>query len=465
MKISNLKAALIMCVALAVASLNPKIALAQQASSKAQKQPNIIVILADDLGFGDLGSFGGRTIRTPNLDRMAREGGRLTRFFASANVCTPSRAGLLTGRYAARSGLAVGVIYPHSAYGLPESEVTLPELLVDAGYRTAMLGKWHLGSVASAWPTRHGFQSFWGVPWSNDMNPLPLYRDMTILEEPLVQETFAERLVEEAKGVINSPSDKPFFLYVAHIAPHVPLRPGPAFRGKSQQGLYGDFVEEMDWTTGEILKALKAAGKDQDTLVIFTSDNGPWWEGSSGPLRDRKGSTYEGAYGVPFIARWPGKIPSGTVSDQMSMNIDLLPTLAALAGAKVPTDRVIDGQNIWPILSKRGAVTPHDKLYFFSNANVAAVRTQDWRMVVRAYYLNFDAPLDQFNYRLLFNMKNDRGETVSLADRFPEIVDRLKAMIDAARAEFGAITQQRTSPQADGPIQLPNETRPLKKAP
>lgn len=465
MKISKMKAAFVMGLAFAFMSLDPKNAVAQQAISTAQKQPNIIVILADDLGYGDLGSFGGRAIRTPNLDKMAREGARLTRFFTSANVCTPSRAGLMTGRYAARSGLAVGVLYPHSTYGLPESEITLPELLVGAGYRTAMLGKWHLGSVASAWPTRHGFQTFWGVPWSNDMNPLPLYRDMTILEEPLVQETFAERLVAEAKGVIDAPSDKPFFLYVAHIAPHVPLRPGPSFRGKSHQGLYGDFIEEMDWTTGEIFKALKAAGKDQDTLVIFTSDNGPWWEGSSGPLRDRKGSTYEGAYGVPFIARWPGKIPSGIVSDQMSMNIDLLPTLAALAGAKVPADRVIDGQDIWPIMSRRGAPTPHDKLIFFSNANIAAVRTQDWRLVVRAFYATFDAPLDQLNYRLLFDMKKDRGETVSLADRFPDVVGRLKAMIEAARVEFGAITQQRTSPQPDGPIQLPNETRAIKKAP
>lgn len=465
MKISKLKAAFLMCLALSFASFDPKAAVAQQALSKAQKQPNIIVILADDLGYGDLGSFGGRAIRTPNLDKMAREGGRLTSFFASANVCTPSRAGLLTGRYAARSGLAVGVLYPHSTYGLPESEITLPELLAGVGYRTAMLGKWHLGSVDSAWPTRHGFQTFWGVPWSNDMNPLPLYRNTTILEAPLVQETFAQRLVGEAKAVIEAPSDKPFFLYVAHIAPHLPLRPGPSFRGKSKQGLYGDFIEEMDWTTGEIFKALKAAGKDRDTLVIFTSDNGPWWEGSSGPLRDRKGGTYEGSYGVPFIARWPGKIPGGIVSDQMSMNIDLLPTLSALAGARVPTDRVIDGQDIWPILTKRGAQTPHEKLFFFSNANIAAVRTQDWRLLVRAYYLTIDAPLDQFNYRLLFDMKNDRGETVSLADRFPDVVGRLRAMIDAARAEFGAIAQPRTDPYANGPVWMPNETPATKKAP
>lgn len=199
-------------------------------------------MLADDLGFGDLGSFGARQIRTPHLDRMARDGARLTSFFSSANVCTPSRAGMLTGRYPARSGLAVGVLQVHSTYGLPESEITVPELLKGQGYRTAMLGKWHHGSRANFWPTSHGFDTFWGVPWSNDMNPLPLYRGMEILEEPLVQEAFADRLVEEARAVISAPSQQPFFLYISHVAPHVPLQPGSKFAGRSKAGLYGDFV-------------------------------------------------------------------------------------------------------------------------------------------------------------------------------------------------------------------------------
>jgi arylsulfatase A len=423
-------------------------------ASVPHKQPNIVVILADDLGYGDVGAFGARTIKTPHLDRMAREGVRMTRFFASANVCTPSRAGLMTGRYAARSGLAVGVLYAHSTYGLPQSEVTLPEVLRDAGYRTAMLGKWHLGSVAEAWPTRHGFETFWGVPWSNDMNPLPLYRDTTIIEEPLVQESFATRLVTEARAVIEAPSNRPFFLYVAHIAPHVPLRPGPAFAGTSAAGAYGDFVQEMDWTTGEILSALKRAGKDRDTLVIFTSDNGPWWEGSAGELRDRKGGTFEGAYAVPMIVRWPGAVPRNTTSDAMAMNIDLLPTLARLAGGQVPTDRVIDGRDIWPLWTNANAATPHERLLFFSNASIAAVRTLDWRLVVRAYYLTFDAPLDRFNYRLLFNMKTDRAETTSLWDRLPEIGARLQAMLAAAQAEFAVLPQNRTDPFAQAPVQL-----------
>jgi arylsulfatase A len=447
---------LVRLLVMAVAAL----VVAGPASYAAPARPNIIVVLADDLGFGDLGAYGATRIRTPHLNRMAREGALLTSFFASANVCTPSRAGLLTGRYAVRSGLAVGVLQAHSTYGLPESEITLPELLRDAGYRTAMLGKWHLGSRENFWPMRHGFDYFWGVPWSNDMTPFPLYRGTTIIEEPTNQETFATRLADEARAVIAAPSDKPFFLYIAHIAPHVPLRPGPAFRGKSKAGLYGDFVEEMDWTMGEVFAALRESGKDRDTIVIFTSDNGPWFEGSSGGLRDRKGSTFEGAFGVPFIARWPAGIPRGVRSDQMAMNIDLLPTLAALAGAKTPTDRVIDGQNIAPLLTTRAASTPHEKLFFFSNAEVAAVRTQDWRLVVRTFYQTFDVPLDRFNYRLLFDMKADRGETESVWALFPKVAAQLEAMIVAARKEFAGLVQQKPLPAAGAPIQLPGETRP-----
>jgi len=435
------------------------------AAAATPARPNVIVILADDLGYGDVGVYGAPRIRTPHIDRMAREGARLTSFFASANVCTPSRAGLMTGRYAARSGLAVGVIHAHSTYGLPESEITIPEMLRTAGYRTAMLGKWHLGSVANYWPTNHGFETFWGVPWSNDMNPLPLYRGQTILEEPLVQETFATRLVAEARAVIEAPSDRPFFLYVAHIAPHVPLRPGPAFRGKSRAGLYGDFVEEMDWTTGEILASVKRAGKDRNTLVIITSDNGPWFEGSSGPLRDRKGSTFEGGFGVPFVARWPGTIPGGLVTDQMAMNIDLLPTIAAATGAAAPTDRPIDGQNILPLLTRRASTTPHERLLFFSNASVAAVRTQDWRLVMRSFYQTLDVPFDALGYRLLFDMRADRGETDSVWHLFPEVARRLEAMLVKARAEFGALPQQRTDFAKPGPIQLPGETRPQPPGP
>lgn len=426
------------------------------ANASTGSRPNIVLILADDLGYGDLGCYGGRWIATPHLDRMAREGAKLTNFFSSANVCTPSRAGLLTGRYPIRAGMAVGVAYPHSTHGLAPSEITIAKVLKEAGYRTAMLGKWHLGAVASAWPTAHGFDDFWGVPYSNDMTPFPLYRGDTVIERETVQETFAERLVTEARRVISQPSPDPFFLYVAHIAPHVPLRPGPAFLGRSAAGRYGDFVEEMDWTVGETLKAIAESGKDQDTLVVFTSDNGPWWEGSSGDRRDRKGSTWEGAYAVPLVARWPGKIRNQTVSKAIAMNFDLFATFARLAGAPLPQGVALDGKDIWPVLTGSN-VSPHDALLFFSNANIAAVRDQDWRLVLRAYYQTFDAPLERFNARQLFNVGIDPGETVNLIDRHPEIAERLQGFVDAARKEMGDIAQMRTDPFArDHPPVLPN---------
>ena len=440
----------------------PNTAAAKRAASvqTSSPAPNIIIVLADDLGYGDLAGYGSTRIATPHLNKMAREGVRLTSFFSSANVCTPSRAGMLTGRYAARSGLAVGVLQAHSTYGLPESEVTIPEMLRASGYRTAMLGKWHLGSRANFWPTTHGFDQFWGVPWSNDMNPLPLYRGTQIIEEPLVQETFADRLVVEARDIIQAPSEKPFFLYISHIAPHLPLRPGPRFRGRSKAGLYGDFVEEMDWTMGEIFRVLRQSGKDQNTLVIFTSDNGPWFEGSSGGLRGGKGSTFEGAFGVPFIARWPSKIPRGLVSDEMAMNIDVLPTLAYVARANLPTNRIIDGKNIADILTRRATPTPHERLLFFSNAEIAAVRTNDWRLVVRTFYQTFDVPLEVFGYRLLFDMRKDRGETQSVWHVFPEVAARLETMLTVARAEFAQLPQQQPIPASGAPIQLPAGERP-----
>jgi uncharacterized sulfatase len=422
--------------------------------------PNIILVMADDLGYGDIGAFGATRIRTPNLDRMARQGAALTRFFASANVCSPSRAGLLTGRYPARSGMAVGVLLAHSTYGLPESEITLPEMLREAGYHTYMLGKWHLGSRLNFWPTNHGFDAFWGVPWSNDFQIVPLYRDTKMIEEPLIQETFTERLVDEARTIINNASDRPFFLYVAPIAPHVPLRPGSRFRGRSEAGLYGDAVEELDWMMGEIFTALRAAGKDRNSIVMFTSDNGPWFEGSSGDRRDRKGSTFEGAYAAPLIARWPARIPRGLRSDQMAMNIDILPTLTHLVGVRPPQDRVIDGRNIFPLLTERHARTPHERLLFFANENVAAIRTQDWRLVTRSYYQTFDAPLGNLGYRLLFNVQRDPHENYNVWDRHPDVVARLEGMMRDARAEFAAIPQQRPVPGANQAVQLPGEERP-----
>jgi uncharacterized sulfatase len=437
--------------------------MALPAWAAAAPHPNIILILADDLGAGDMGVTGNRHIRTPTLDRLAREGALLSNHFASAPVCTPSRAGLLTGRYPVRTGLAVGVTYPHSTAGLPQRETTIATVLKQAGYRTAMLGKWHLGSTRDSWPTAHGFDRFWGVPWSNDMTPLPLYRNLERIEEPLRQETFADRLVEEAKAVIAEPSDKPFFLYVAHIAPHIPLRPGPRFKGRSKAGLYGDFVEEMDWTTGEILKAVKAAGKDRETIILFTSDNGPWFEGSAGNRRGRKGDSFSGASAAPLLARWPGRIPATRRSDAIAMNIDLAPTLAALAGTGMPTDRPIDGRNIWPLLTGQ-APSPHDQLIHFVNDQPAAIRTQRWRLVARAFYTSYFAPLDQFGAELLFDMADDPGETRNLADRHPDIVADLRQRLKAAEASFAGISQLRTDPFKRGPTILPDQPAPADAA-
>jgi uncharacterized sulfatase len=422
-------------------------------------RPNIIVILADDLGAGDLGVTGNRHIRTPNLDRLAREGALLEGHYASAPVCTPSRAGLLTGRYPVRSGMAVGVTYPHSTAGLKTSEVTIATVLQQAGYRTAMLGKWHLGSTRESWPTSHGFDRFWGVPWSNDMVPLPLYRNLERIEEPLVQETFADRLVAEAKAVIAERSDRPFFLYVAHIAPHIPLRPGPRFKGRSKAGLYGDFVEEMDWTTGEILAAVKAAGKDRETIILFTSDNGPWFEGSAGGRRGRKGDSFAGATAAPLLARWPGRIPARVRHDAIAMNIDLAPTVARIAGTAMPADRPIDGKDIWPLLTG-SRQSPHAELIHFVNDQPAAIRTQRWRLVAKAWYLNHFAPLDRFGAEQLFDMAEDPGETRNLAHRYPEVVSEMRKRLKAAEAEHAGTPQLRTDPFNRGPTILPPERGP-----
>ncbi|HEY7775261.1 MAG TPA: sulfatase, partial [Kineobactrum sp.] len=283
-------------------------------SGNTGSRPNIILILTDDLGYGDIGANGADMIATPNIDRLAREGVRLTSYYAPANVCTPSRAGMLTGRQPIRMGLAAGVLFPRSKNGLPQAELTLPEMLATVGYRTAMVGKWHLGNTPEHWPTAHGFERFFGVPYSNDMSPFPLYEGDRVIEPEADQSRLTERYTDTAIEIIEAAGDQPFFLYLAHTFPHIPLFAAPPFRGQSEAGLYGDTVETIDWSTGRILQALRENGLDDNTLVIFTSDNGPWFEGSAGESRDRKGGTWDGAYRVPFVARWPAGLPAGTVS-------------------------------------------------------------------------------------------------------------------------------------------------------
>ena len=403
--------------------------------------PNFIIVLADDLGYGDLSISGNQLIKTPNLDRMASEGVRLTSFYASANVCTPSRAGLLTGRYPIRTGLAYQVIEANHTHGLPQEEITLAEILKNKGYATAVIGKWHLGHMPDYWPTEHGFDYYYGLPYSNDMRPLALYRGSLKVEEPVDQSTLTERYTAEAIQFIEQNKDGPFLVYLPHTMPHIPLHVSGAFEGRSNAGLYGDVVETLDWSMGQLFAVLKKLDLDDNTLVIFTSDNGAWFEGSNGDWRQGKGTTWEGGYRVPLIARWPGRISPGTVSDAISMNIDILPTVAALVGAPLEPDRKIDGRNIWSLF-QGSPDTPHEFLYFFDNEDIAAVRTQRWRLLVRTYYRTNLVAFDTveeilgFSYPLLFDMTSSHPERYSQARDNADALATMEAYLTQGRSEF-----------------------------
>ena len=429
--------------AVCLALLAPCAGGVSSAQTPAARPPNVIVILADDLGYGDIGAFAETPIATPRLDAMAAEGAMLTDFYASANVCTPSRAGLLTGRYPMRTGLAKSVLFPDAETGLPPEEITIAELLKARGYATLQVGKWHLGSKPPFWPTSQGFDEFFGVSYSNDMSPFRLYRGTEIVEEPVDQASLTRRYTDEAIAFIEAHRDGPFFVYLAHTFPHYPLHSAPPFEGTSKAGLYGDTVEEIDASTGRILDALKALGLDDDTLVLVTSDNGPWFEGSAGPYRARKGATHEGSFRVPFIARWPGHIPPGTRSAAMAMNIDILPTVAALAGASLPEARVIDGRDIWPLL--QGAErSPHESLVFFVDDKIAALRTARWRYVVSTFYRTYLMPIEQYPYccEFLFDMESDPSERYSRVRDQPGVVAQMRAELARATAEITAPAPQ-----------------------
>jgi len=412
------------------------------AEAQSRRKPNFIIILCDDLGWGDIEPDGGKTIHTPNLNRMAAEGNVLTDYYAPQNICTPSRAGLLTGRYAIRTGLAYSVILPAEDRRLPLSEVTIAAALKPAGYVSALFGKWHLGHTGPSWqPTRHGFDHFFGLQYSHDMTPLSLYTDNGPDQEPtredVIEEELQQRFYAAAETFITDHADRPFFVELALSAPHLPNYPNARFRDKTMQGAYADTVVEIDAIVGHLMAHLKSLGIDRDTLMIFTSDNGPWYEGSTGGLRDRKGgAAYDGGYRVPCIARQPGVVKAGLRTNSIAMGIDFLPTFCAMAGTPTPPGVELDGRNISAVLTQ-GAASPHDQLLLFNDEEVVAVRTQRWKYATRSHYRGSLATTEVRGYPQLFDVSKDISESYSLARLEPETLADMQARMKAARAQFG----------------------------
>jgi arylsulfatase A-like enzyme len=458
------------------------------------RPPNIVIIFIDDLGYGDIGAFGATAYKTPNLDRMAAEGRIFTDFHAATAVCSASRAALMTGCYPERVSI-LGALGPLAREGIHKKEVTLAELCKTRNYATAVFGKWHLGRPKKFLPLQHGFDEYLGLPYSNDMWPrhpelasspevgkkkkdgypeLPLIKNNEVID-PVVdgddQAQLTTMYTEHAVDFIDRNKDRPFFLYVPHSMVHVPLYVSDKFKGKSGAGLFGDVMMEVDWSVGQILNAIKENGIDDNTLVIFTADNGPWINygnhaGSAGPLREGKGTMWEGGYRVPYVMRWPGKIPAGTKCDELAVTIDLFPTIAHLIGAEVPTDRVIDGKDIWPLMAgDDGAESPHEAYWCYYGRELRAVRDRRWKLVFPHEYRSLNGkpagrdgkpkPYDQLKTGMaLYDLKNDVGETTDVSAEHPDVVARLEQEAEKARAALGDTLTGRTG----------SEVRPVGKA-
>jgi uncharacterized sulfatase len=455
----NMAAVMVACVAA------PALAQSQASSGL----PNIVVVFADDLGYGDVGCFSENCpFETPRLDRMAREGVRLTNFYVPTPYCAPSRGTLLTGRYPFRHTVVrnpapdVG----ESNFGLPPEEQTIAELLKTAGYATAAIGKWHLGHKPRWLPRTQGFDQYFGILYSNDMFPVQLVRNETVVEYPVVQASLTRRYTDRALDFIGRHRDRPFFLYLPHAMPHKPLAVSDNFyTPETRDDLYADVISELDAAVGQLLDGIQEMGLDDRTLVVFTSDNGPWYGGSTGGLRGMKGRTWDGGLRVPAIARMPGVIPRGVVNDAPAATIDLLPTICSLAGVSLPTDRVIDGKNILPLWKDSAAPSPHEAIFSMQGASLATVRSGKWKLHVRnpgpPRFIDLSqselenwidprapdgvtilAPFEQAKptqhpgltegdppkEMMLFDLDNDAGEQHDIAAAHPEQVSRLLAL-------------------------------------
>ncbi len=466
-----------------------------ESSTTTVRKPNIIVILADDLGYGDLGAYGNITLETPNIDRLAEDGLVMTNFYSSAPICSPSRAGLLTGRYPVRSGImqameasgdtfirkitrriAMGLSNisavdmrggDNMVVGLPESEITLAEALKVAHYRTAAFGKWHLGDFTE-WeqfhPKNHGFDHFVGFNMSNDDWPVAFFKgDRKIIDDIGVeQEAYTQIFTDSAIKFIEESRDQPFFVYLSHKDPHQPFFPSVKYAGKSEGGAYGDAVTEFDGSVGQMVSALRRLDLERETLLIVTSDNGPWFEGSPGNLRGRKGQSYEGGFRVPMIVAWPGKTPAGSTSDMPAMNIDFLPTFLDMAGISLPPDREIDGVSLLPVLSGEKNELVGRPLYFFHDYDVEAVRVDQWKYIESISHYTWPSPLDKQDtfggraissrdytppganrsiptlgtWPLLYRIDRDSGESYNLASKYPEVVEELSNQLEDWKKTF-----------------------------
>ncbi|AYN69224.1 arylsulfatase [Euzebyella marina] len=472
-----LLAALVICIS----SCKPK--KESEPKSERPQKPNIVLIFTDDQGYRDVGVFGANDIATPHLDQMAADGVKLTSFYAAQAVCSASRAGILTGCYPNRIGIH-NAMMPNSKKGLHPSETTMAEMLKENGYATGIFGKWHLGDHANFLPTKNGFDEWFGIPYSNDMwplhpqqgpvfnfGPLPLYHNETVIDTLTDQSQLTVQITEHSVDFIKKNKDKPFFLYVPHPQPHVPLFVSDNFKGKSDRGLYGDVIMEIDWSVGQIVKALEKNGLSENTLVIFTSDNGPWLSygnhaGSALPYREGKGTAWEGGQREPFIAKYPAKLPAGKSIDVPVMAIDILPTVANLTDSKLP-ELTIDGKDVWKVMTGESAESPQEAYFFYYRVNeLFGVRYGKWKLYFPHTYRTMQGQEPGADglpgaYKMvdlkeieLYNLETDESETQNVADEHPEIVEKIKTLADQMRARLGDSLKNQKGSETREPGQI-----------